>query len=47
MTNSPMTNSLEMHWVTTTDEAGRPRLECRWLDTSVTAEAALLADRAA
>lgn len=47
MTNSPMTNSLEMHWVTTTDEAGRSRLECRWIDTSMPAEAAQLADRAA
>ncbi|GAA4668868.1 hypothetical protein [Nocardioides nanhaiensis] len=47
MTNSPMTNSLEMRWVTTTDQSGRPSLEMRWIDTSVTAEAAVLVDRAA
>lgn len=40
MTNSPMTNPLEMRWVATTDEHGRTRMECRWVDTSVDTRAA-------
>ena len=34
MTNTEMTNQLEMRWVPVTDDDGRTHMEARWIDAS-------------